>query len=76
MFEDAGLVDPHSAYLLDLERVVNPKGHDLKTMVGQGLKVRFDPKTKVGELCTPIKHVAEGKEILIFNIAIGQKAFD
>jgi hypothetical protein len=36
MFEDAGLVDPRSAYHVDLERVVNTKNQDLKTMVDQG----------------------------------------
>ncbi len=36
MFEDAGLVDPHSAYHVDLERVVNTKNQDLKTMVDRG----------------------------------------
>jgi hypothetical protein len=36
MFEDAGLVDPRSAYHVDLERVVNTKNHDLKTMVDRG----------------------------------------
>jgi hypothetical protein len=34
--------------------------------------VMFDPKTKVGELCTPQKHILEGKEILSFNIGIGR----
>jgi hypothetical protein len=36
MFEDAGLVDPRSAYHVDLERVVNTKNQDLKTMVDLG----------------------------------------
>jgi hypothetical protein len=36
MFEDAGLVDPRSAYHVDLERVVNTKNQDLKTMVDRG----------------------------------------
>ncbi len=36
MFEDAGLVDPNSAYHVDLERVVNTKNQDLKTMVDRG----------------------------------------
>ncbi len=44
----------------------------LPEKVDHGYIVLFDPKTMVGELCTPQKHVAEGKEILIFNIAIGR----
>ena len=44
----------------------------LPEKVDYGYIVLFDPKTMVGELCTPQKHVAEGKEILIFNIAIGR----
>jgi hypothetical protein len=44
----------------------------LPEKVDHGYIVLFDPKTKVGELCTPQKHVVEGKEILIFNIAIGR----
>jgi hypothetical protein len=40
--------------------------------VDHGYIVLFDPKTKVGKLCKPRKHVAEGKEILIFSIAIGR----
>jgi Ni2+-binding GTPase involved in maturation of urease and hydrogenase len=36
MFEDAGLVDPRSAYHVDLEKVVNTKNQDLKTMVDRG----------------------------------------
>jgi hypothetical protein len=44
----------------------------LPEKVDHGYIVLFDPKTKVGELCTPQKHMAEGKEILIFNIAIGR----
>ena len=35
--------------------------------------VVFDLKTMVGELCTPQKHQAEGKEILSFNIGIGRQ---
>jgi hypothetical protein len=44
----------------------------LPEKVDHGYIVLFDPKTKVGELCTPQKHVAVGKEILIFNVAIGR----
>ena len=44
----------------------------LPEKVDHGYIVLFDPKTKVGELCSPQKHMAEGKEILIFNIAIGR----
>lgn len=40
--------------------------------VDHGYIVLFDPKVKVGELCTPQRQVAKGKEVLIFNIAIGQ----
>ncbi len=36
MFEDAGLVDPRSAYHVDLEKVVNTKKQDMKTMVDRG----------------------------------------
>jgi len=36
VFEDAGLVDPRSAYHVDLEGVVNTKNQDLKTMVDRG----------------------------------------
>jgi hypothetical protein len=36
MFEDAGLVDPRSAYHVELERVANTKNQDLKTMVDRG----------------------------------------
>ena len=39
--------------------------------VDEGYVVFFDLKTKVGELCTPRKHIVEGKEILSFNIEIG-----
>jgi hypothetical protein len=44
----------------------------LPEKVDHGYIVLFDPKTKVGEICTPQKRTAEGKEILIFNIAIGR----
>lgn len=44
----------------------------LPEKVNHGYIVLFDPKTRVGELCTPQKHVAGGKEISIFNIAIGR----
>ena len=35
-FEDAGIVDPGSAYHVDLENVTNTKGQDIKTMVDLG----------------------------------------
>ena len=35
-FEDAGIVDPSSAYHVDLENVSNTKGQDIKTMVDLG----------------------------------------
>ena len=35
-FEDAGIVDPCSAYHVDLENVSNTKGQDIKTMVDLG----------------------------------------
>jgi hypothetical protein len=44
----------------------------LPEKVDHGYIVLFDPKIKVGEFCTPEKHLAQGKEILIFNIAIGR----
>jgi len=44
----------------------------LPEKVDHGYIVLFDPEARVGELCTPQKHVVEGKEILIFNIAIGR----
>ena len=44
----------------------------LPEKVDHGYIVLFDPKTKVGKICTPQKRKAEGKEILIFNIAIGR----
>ncbi len=36
IFEDAGLVDPRSAYHVELESVVNTRNQDLKTMVDRG----------------------------------------
>ena len=42
----------------------------LPERVSHGYIVIFDPKTRVGELCTPQKHILEGKEILSFNIGI------
>jgi hypothetical protein len=45
----------------------------LPERVSHGYIVIFDPKTRVGELCTPQKHIImEGKEILSFNIGIGR----
>ena len=44
----------------------------LTEQVDEGYVVVFDLKTIVGELCTPRKHQAEGKEILSFNIGIGR----
>jgi len=44
----------------------------LPERVSHGYIVIFDPKTRVGELCTPQKHIMEGKEILSFNIGIGK----
>ena len=40
--------------------------------ISHGYIVIFDPKTRVGELCTPQKHIVEGKGILSFNIGIGK----
>ena len=37
-----------------------------------GCIVVFDIKTKVGELCTPRRREVAGKQVLIFNIAIGR----
>ncbi len=42
----------------------------LPERVSHGYIVIFDPTTRVGELCTPQKHILEGKEILSFNIGI------
>ncbi|MCD6185106.1 MAG: hypothetical protein J7K84_04850 [Deltaproteobacteria bacterium] len=44
----------------------------LPERVSHGYIVLFDPKSSVGELCTPQKHILEGKEILSFNIGIGR----
>ncbi|MEA3386518.1 MAG: AAA-like domain-containing protein [Thermodesulfobacteriota bacterium] len=44
----------------------------LPEKVSHGYIVIFDPKTRVGELCTPQKHILEGKKILSFNIGIGR----
>ena len=44
----------------------------LPERVSHGYIVMFDPKTRAGELCTPQKHILEGKEILSFNIGIGR----
>jgi len=38
----------------------------------EGCIVVFDTKTKVGELCTPRRREVAGKQLLIFNIAIGR----
>ena len=44
----------------------------LTERANEGYVVVFDLNTMVGELCTPQKHQAEGKEILSFNIGIGR----
>ena len=44
----------------------------LPERVSHSYIVIFDPKTRVGELCTPQNHIMEGKEILSFNIGIGR----
>ena len=44
----------------------------LPERVSHGYIVLFAPKTRVGELCTPQKHILAGKEILSFNIGIGR----
>jgi hypothetical protein len=38
----------------------------------EGCIVVFDIKTKIGELCTPHRREVAGKQVLIFNIAIGR----
>lgn len=38
----------------------------------EGCIVVFDIKTQTGELCTPIRREIAGKQLLIFNIAIGR----
>ncbi len=44
----------------------------LPERVSHGYIVIFDSKTRVGKLCTPQKHIVEGKEMLSFNIGIGR----
>ena len=44
----------------------------LTERANEGYIVIFDPKTTVGELCTPQERLAQGKKILIFNIGIGR----
>ncbi len=44
----------------------------LPERVSHGYIVIFDPKIRVGKLCTPQKHIVEGKEMLSFNIGIGR----
>lgn len=41
-------------------------------LVKEGYIIIFDPKTSVGEVRSPQKHIKEGKEILSFNIGIGR----
>ena len=36
IFEDSGIVDPASAYHIEMKDVVNTKGQDIKTMVDLG----------------------------------------
>ena len=38
----------------------------------EGCIVVFDIKTKIGELCSPQRREIAGKQVLIFNIAIGR----
>ena len=40
--------------------------------IDHGYVVIFDPKTTVGELCTPQIHKIRDKQITSFNIAIGK----
>ena len=44
----------------------------LTERANEGYVVIFDPKTTVGELCTPQERLVQGKKILIFNIGIGR----
>ena len=44
----------------------------LTERANEGYVVIFDPKTTVGELCTPQERLVQGKKILIFNIGIGK----
>jgi len=44
----------------------------LTERVNEGYVMIFDPKTTVGELCTPQERLVQGKKILIFNIGIGR----
>jgi hypothetical protein len=57
-----------------LERAIDQlcEKYLLTEQTDEGCIVIFDIKTKVGELCTPQKHIAKGKKILIFNIGIGR----
>lgn len=48
------------------ERYLLPK------RVDHGYIVMFDPKTKVGALCTPRVHDVRDKKILSFNIGMGK----
>jgi hypothetical protein len=47
----------------------------LTERANEGYVVIFDPKTTVGELCTPQERLVQGKKILIFNIGIGRYRF-
>ncbi len=44
----------------------------LPERVDHGYIVLFDPKTRVGELCTPRIHRMQDKEIMSYNIGIGR----
>ncbi|MCK4388943.1 MAG: hypothetical protein KAV83_01740 [Desulfobacterales bacterium] len=63
----------HGARTLD-KAIEQVSGKYLSTeQAHEGYIVIFDLKTMVGELCTPQKHIVEGKEILSFNIGIGRR---
>jgi len=44
----------------------------LPERAAHGYIVIFDPKTQTGELCTPRKHRVGDKDVLSFNIGIGE----
>jgi hypothetical protein len=44
----------------------------LTEQLDEGCVVVFDIKSKIGELCTPRRREVAGKQVLIFNIAIGR----
>ncbi len=64
-------VNRYSGTLEDAIEQISEK-YLLPERVDHGYIVLFDPKSKVGELCTPQIHQVENKKILSFNIGIGK----